>query len=153
MINYSIAIMGTKPGTKKENITETKAYGNSQCASVMTLDSFCEHIASHGSCFSRGTIQGVALEIVDCLREQLLDGKLVQLGKLGSFRVELKTKGAVDTEDFSAANIEKVNVRWNPGKDFMNLRNSATFQLVPSRLAQANAQKEIKNQETIHGLE
>ena len=30
MINYSIAIMGTKPGTKKENITETKAYGVAQ---------------------------------------------------------------------------------------------------------------------------
>ena len=27
MINYSIAIMGTKPGTKKADILETKAYG------------------------------------------------------------------------------------------------------------------------------
>ena len=30
MINYSIVIMSTKPGTKKADIVETKAYGSTQ---------------------------------------------------------------------------------------------------------------------------
>ena len=36
---------------------------------------------------------------------------------------------------------------------FKNLRSEATFNLVAGRLAEANALKEIKNQETIQGME
>ena len=153
MINYSIAIMGTTPGTKKNQITETKAYGVSQCTEVLDLDAFAKHITSHGSPFSKGVITGVLLEAVSCLREMMLEGKRVRLGDLGDFHTELQTEGAVTCDDFTAANIKEVNVRWTPGKDFRDLRNDATFQLVESRKAQAAAIKVIKNQDTIQGME
>ena len=57
------------------------------------------------------------------------------------------------TDDFSTSNIKKVNVGWTPGKPFVNLLKDATFQLVPSRSAQAGAIEVIKNTDTIHGLE
>ena len=37
MINYSIVIKGTKPGTKTEDITETKAYGVVQISGGSSL--------------------------------------------------------------------------------------------------------------------
>lgn len=37
MIDYSIAIRGTKPGVKKENIEETRAYGVAQRNETLTL--------------------------------------------------------------------------------------------------------------------
>ena len=40
MINYSIVVMGTTPGTKKENIQETKAYGTAQCSEVLDINKF-----------------------------------------------------------------------------------------------------------------
>ena len=153
MINYSIVIMGTKPGTKKEQITETKAYGTAQVHEVLTFDKFCQHVAEHNSPFSKGTIKGVIIDAVHCIREQLLAGTKVKLGDLGDFHVELACEGAVTTDDFSAANIKAVNVRWTPGKDFENLRDDATFQLVPSRAAQGDAIEVVKNTDTIHGLE
>ena len=153
MINYSIAIMGTKPGTKKENITETKAYGTAQVHEVLSFDQFCAHVAEHNSPFSKGTIKGVIIDSVHCIREQLLAGNKVKLGDLGDFHVELACEGAVTTDDFSAANIKEVNVCWTPGKDFKDLRQDATFQLVPSRAAQGDAIEVVKNTDTIHGLE
>ena len=153
MINYSIAIMGTKPGTKKENITQTKAYGTAQVHEVLTFEKFCQHVAEHNSPFSKGTIKGVLVDAVHCIREQLLAGNKVKLGELGDFHVELACEGAVTTDDFSTANIKEVNVRWTPGKDFQNLREEATFQLVPSRSAQGDAIEVIRNTDTIHGLE
>ena len=91
--------------------------------------------------------------MIRCLREQLLAGNIVSLGELGSFRVELGCEGAETTEEFGASNIKAVNVCWNPGKDFRNLRNEAQFQLVPSRKMQGDAIEVIKNTDTIQGLE
>ncbi|MBQ6191524.1 MAG: DNA-binding protein [Bacteroidaceae bacterium] len=153
MINYSIAIMGTKPGTKKENITETKAYGVAQVSEVIDINAFAKHIANHGSVYDKGDIVGLLTIAVGCLRELMLEGKRVKLGDLGDFQPRLRTTGAVTTDDFSVANIDDVVVGWTPGKNFTNLRTEATFQLVPSRSAQGDAIEVIRNTDTIHGLE
>ena len=154
MINYSIAILSCKPGTKKtEQTYSTKAYGTAQIHESLDLDAFCKHIADHNSPFSKGTVKGILTDAVSCLREQLLAGNKVKMGDLGDFHVELACEGAVTTDDFSAANIKEVNVRWTPSRDFQNLRQDAEFQLVPSRSAQSDAIEVVKNTDTIHGLE
>ena len=153
MINYSIIIMGTKPGTKKEHIQETKAYGTAQVHEILDMNAFAKHIADHGCTYDRADISAVLTKAVDCLREQMLLGNKVNLGELGSFHVELATRGAKTADTFTAANIEAVNIRWTPGKDFRNLRDEATFQLVPTRAAQSTAVEVVKNQDTIQGLE
>ncbi len=153
MINYSIAIQSTKPGTKKAEITETKAYGVAQVAEVIDINAFAKHIANHGCVYSKGDIVGLLTIAVGCLRELMLEGKRVKLGDLGDFQPRLRTEGAETTEDFNIANIKAVNVSWTPGKEFENLRGEATFQLVPSRKMAADAIEVIKNTDTIHGLE
>ena len=153
MINYSITIMSTTPGTKKADITETKAYGTAQMTEKLSLDAFAEHISDHNSPFSKGVVKGILTDAVSCLREMMLEGKRVSLGDLGTFGVELATEGAKTTDEFSAQNIKAVNVRWSPGKKFQNLRDEATFKLVPTRLAQADAIEVIKNEDTIQGME
>lgn len=153
MINYSIAIMGTKPGTKKAQITETKAYGVAQVKNRLSLDDFAKHIHDHGCVYSKGDIVSILTTAVSCLRELLLEGKRVKLGDLGDFQPRLKTEGAVTTCEFTSRNIKAVNVSWKPGKDFQDLRSEATFQLVPTRAAQDDAIEVIRNEETIQGLE
>ena len=153
MINYSIAIMGTKPGTLKANITETKAYGVSQIHESLDLNQFAKHITDHGCAYDRGDVAAILTKAVDCLREMMLAGNKVTLGELGSFHPELQTEGAVTTDDFTSDNIKAVNVCWLPGKLFKNLRDDATFKLVPGRKAQDDAIEVIKNTDTIQGLE
>ena len=157
MINYSIVIMSTVPGTKKENIGQngvgTKAYGTSQVSEVIDVNQFAKHIADHGCTYDRADVAAILTKSVDCLRELILEGKKVNLGELGGFYPELKTEGAKTADAFTAANIKEVNVRWIPGKNFKNLRNEATFQLVPTKAGQASAVEVIKNQDTIQGLE
>ncbi len=153
MIKYSLMIMSAKPGTEKEQITHATAYGTAQVHEILSFDQFCKHIADHNSPFSKGTIKGILTDAVSCLKEQLLAGNKVKLGELGDFHVELATEGAVTTEDFTAANIKAVNVRWTAGKEFRDLRQEAEFQLVPSRKLAADAIEVIKNTDTIQGLE
>ncbi|MBO4550329.1 MAG: DNA-binding protein [Bacteroidaceae bacterium] len=153
MINYSIAIMSAHPGTKKQDIQETKAYGTAQMKEKLSFSAFCKHLADHNSPFSKGAIMDILIDAVSCLREMMLAGNRVSFGDLGDFGVELACEGARTCDEFSAANIKAVNVRWSPGKSFENLRDDATFQLVPSRAAQADAIEVIKNEDTIQGLE
>ena len=153
MINYSIVIMSTAPGTKKEDITETKAYATSQVTEVLDLHKFAKHIADHGCTYDRADIAAILTKTVDCLHELILEGKKINLGELGGFYPELVTEGAKTADAFTAANIKAVNVCWSPGKGFKNLREDAQFQLVASRKAQADAIEVIRNEDTIQGLE
>ncbi len=149
MIDYSIVIRSAQPGTKSADITETKAYGVAQISEILTLNEFAKHIAQHGTLYGRDVIQGVLVKMVDCMRELLLEGKKIQLGELGSFSVGLSTTGATTAALFTAENIKKVNVNWDRGKEFTNLREDAVFNLVPSRKAQDAAVAEAKQQETL----
>ena len=72
---------------------------------------------------------------VDCMREQLLEGKKIRLGDLGDFSVSLSSKGVEDPNAFNAQNITGVKVIWEPG---------AEFNLVASRDAQAAVIKAVK---------
>ena len=63
MINYSIYLR-TNPMDKEE---APKAYGVAQYNSVMTIDKFAAHIASHGCVYSRADIAAVLTLAVDCL--------------------------------------------------------------------------------------
>ena len=81
---------------------------------------------------------------VDCMREQLLEGKKIRLGDLGDFSILLSSKGAEDADKFTAQNITDVKVQWEPGSEFKNLLADAEFNLVASRSAQAAVIKAIK---------
>ncbi len=133
-INYSKVARSCPVGSETK-----KVYATAQYTSVMTLSEFAKHISDHNSVFDRATISGVLTATVMCLRELLLDGKKVQLGDLGSFYVSLKSTGKDSAEEFSAADITAVNVKWSQGSEFADLINDATFNLVATRALQAQA--------------
>ena len=56
--------------TEKQN-----AFAVAQYTGVMNIDKFSRHISSHGSVYSRADIAAILYLTVDCMREQLLEGK------------------------------------------------------------------------------
>ncbi len=80
---------------------------------------------------------------VSCIRENLLAGNSVKLGDLGKFSVSLKSIGARTFDDFSAENIKRVRVKFNPGSDLTNLRQYAQFERVLTKKADAEAKKDV----------
>lgn len=125
--------------TEKQN-----AFAIAQYADVMTIEKFARHISTHGCVYSRADISAILYMAVDCMREQLLEGKKIRLGDLGDFSVSLSSKGAETADKFSAQNITGVKVVWDAGSEFKNLLEDAEFNLVASRNAQAAVLKAIK---------
>ena len=111
----------------------------------MGIEKFARHIADHGATYSRADIMAILYMAVDCMREQLLEGKKI---RLGDFSLSLSSKGAETAEKFSSQNIQRVTVCWEPGSEFRNLLADAEFDLVATRSAQAAVLKAIKEGKT-----
>ena len=142
---------GKKPDPKDEALVETVVtnyFATAQYTEVMGIEKFARHIADHGTTYSRADIMAILYMAVDCMREQLLEGKKIRLGELGDFSVALSSKGAETAEKFSSQNIQRVTVCWEPGSEFRNLLADAEFNLVATRSAQAAVLKAIKEGKT-----
>ena len=174
MINYSIAMRGVNSNLfeinqAKKRINQAKANGEApkqadldlvatevqkafavaQYADVMNIEKFAKHISTHGCVYSRADISAILYMAVDCMREQLLEGKKIRLGDLGDFSVMISSTGAESADKFSAQNIKGVTVVWDPGKEFKTLFNDAEFNLVASRSVQAAVLKALKANQSI----
>ena len=142
---------GKQPDTKDVALVETVVtnyFATAQYTEVMGIEKFARHIADHGTTYSRADIMAILYMAVDCMREQLLEGKKIRLGELGDFSVALSSKGAETAEKFSSQNIQRVTVCWEPGSEFRNLLADAEFNLVATRSAQAAVLKAIKEGKT-----
>lgn len=149
MIDYSVYMQSNQ----MDETAAPKAYAKAQMREIMTFAKFVNHIAQHNGVFSRGTVKGVLSDACSCIVEQLLEGKKVQLGELGSFWISLTSTGAESMESFSANQIKTVNIVFTPGEDFENLRSKADFNLVASRVAQNATLKTEKAGGTVVDLE
>ena len=72
-----------------------------------------DHIASHGSPFTRDTIYGVLTALSTCIPELIMEGKNVQIDSLGTFYPTLQSTGADSLEKFSVdENIKGMKMRF-----------------------------------------
>lgn len=62
--------------------------------------------------------------------DQLADGKIVELGDFGTFRVSVSSEGAEMPEDVTTRSITDVRVLFQPGKRFKKLINSTEFEKI-----------------------
>lgn len=141
-INYSLGLRRSNPSDKN---SEKKVYAYAQHNDVLDIDQLADHIQEHGSPYTADIIVGIARKLVSCIREQLLLGNKVKLGRLGAFFLTVIGEGADDSEKFNPADqIKNVRVHWEPGKDFLNLVDNAKFRYMTTRKQQAQARKDEK---------
>ena len=77
---------------------------------------------------------GVANKLNNCILEQLLEGKKVKFGELGTFYLSVKSTGALTEEDFNLGqNISGLYLRFSPSRQDINdlsskvLKKKASF--------------------------
>ena len=128
-----------------EQIAERSGFQILQCkVDEIPVSSVCKKLDTQLRKNAEEDITAVAILLTKCLVEQLLEGKKVQLGKLGEFSVSLSSEGAPTAKAFTAENIKSVNLIYTPGSAFEDLIKKATFAPVATRAAQAAALKAQK---------
>ena len=94
-------------------------YAKSVQDRTIDFEDLVTHMSEHNSPYSRGVIHGVLTDMLDCVKELVLDGKSVRLGDLGLFSVGLKTTGAKSRDRWSVStHVQGVT---------LNVRNTKTW--------------------------
>ena len=111
-----------------------KWYGRVIATKTMTYQQLCKHMSEHNSVYGEDVCLGVANKLQNCMLEQLLEGKKVQFGDLGTFYLSVKSAGADKEDDFNlGANIQGLYLCFAPSRTDVNnlsskmLKKKASF--------------------------
>jgi predicted histone-like DNA-binding protein len=122
-----------------------KVYARIVSLKTMTYPELCKHMAEHNSVYGTDVCLGVANKLQSCILEQLMEGKKVQFGDLGTFYLSTRTTGADSEEEFNlASNMRGIYLRFQPSR--MDL-NDLTSKSLKKRASLLNV-KELAGIET-----
>ena len=92
------------------------------------LDEICKRVA-HASTLSRGDLYNAILSVVDEVMFCLNDGKIVELGKLGTFRMTVNSTGVPELTKVSSFQVTKVNIRYRPGSELTGVLKNLSLEM------------------------
>ena len=123
---------------RKNKISTSSAYGKYypevDVQKTLSLRGFADHMTQHGAKYKRAEVEGVLMQITECLPELLAQGVPVQLGSLGTFypSAEVAKNGAVlnigameglDPNDI----IKGIHIRFQPDSTKLDNLCAPTF--------------------------
>lgn len=123
---------------QNNNKSQENAYGKWYARVVIDetydLEKLSEHMADHSTPYSAGVINGVLVDMVNCIRELILDGKSVKLDDLAIFSAGITSRGVDDPDEFNASS-DITSVK---------LRARATGEMLTDELTRDASKKEIQ---------
>ena len=98
-----------------------KHYGRVVTTKTMSYSEICKHMSEHNSVYGEDVCLGVATKLQNCILEQLLEGKKVQFGELGTFYLSAKSTGATSEKEFNlGSNIQGIRLCFSPCRTDVN---------------------------------
>ena len=108
--------------------SEVKYYASPVNAGKKTLRDIARDIAGRSS-LTRGDIENVLSNFIDCLPHYLRDGFSVQLGEFGTMRLTLSSEGAATVKAFKTETI-KPRVTFTPGVELKAALRENSYETV-----------------------
>ena len=87
-----------------------KLYARVSYKQTMGVQDMARHMAEHNTMFSEGSITGILIDFVKCVREQVLMGNTVKIDNLAIFKATVEANGLetlydADTDKVASASI------------------------------------------------
>ena len=108
--------------------SEVKYYASPVNAGKKTLRDIARDIAGRSS-LTRGDIENVLSNFIDCLPHYLRDGFSVQLGECGTMRLTLSSEGAATVKAFKTETV-KPRVTFTPGVELKAALRENSYETV-----------------------
>ena len=90
----------------------------------VSFDSLCEEVAEQSSLTS-GDIKNCMDRLINCLVRHLKEGRSVDCGDLGSFRINVRSTGAETPEAYDAATMmRKPSIQYYLGKKLRDMQDT-----------------------------
>ena len=126
-----------------------KVYGRVENNEPIDIEGLSEHIAMHGSQFTKDVIYGVLIKAAACIKELALSGQPVKLGNLAIFKAAVTSSPAQSAEKFDLrTNITAVRlqVRGTGATATKEMAKGAQLQLTDSAQRIVNGEVQLSNE-------
>ena len=125
---------------------------------TIDINELAKHMSEHNTPYSKGAIKGVLTDMVGCIRELMLEGKVVKLEGLAIFSAGIKTKknGALTSADFSTTkHIDSVYMRARATGEFTRaeLTKAGNVTELPKNFTDYKEEEENENGSSSTGSE
>ena len=124
-LNYRLV---RRPDMRKDAAEGSKLY-YAQVRSLKKLkfEKFCNMVAVRSSAFV-GDVKLVIDGILSVMEERLEEGDVIQLGRLGNFRMVAGSKGTENEKDFNVSLFNKARIVFSPGTMLNEIRKNAKYE-------------------------
>jgi len=136
---------------KKQNnspLASGKYYQRTVHIATIDWPSFIEHIREHGACYTRGTVNGVMQDMVDCLVELCSMSYKVRLADLGTFYMSTESNGSESADEVDVNDVRRVHLRFTPNLGDDNPLDSVSLK---KRVSLRQSEGILSGQETAEG--
>lgn len=93
-----------------------KFYASALHERKIELDELATSVADRCS-LRRSDVHGVLIALMDIIPAELANGAIVNLGKLGSFFVSVKSEGAETADDLTSSMVTGTKIQYRPTKE------------------------------------
>lgn len=114
---------------KKNNLVSPAVVKYYPCAvskGIVNLDDL-SRIVSGNSSMSRADCYGVILSLSEAIGNALLDGKIVKIDSLGSFKLNLLGSAADTEADLGKSTIKGTKINYKPSLELQNKMKKITY--------------------------
>ena len=80
----------TKVAEDSEREQAGKTYARVDYKETLSVQDMARHMAEHNTAFSEGSITGILIDFVKCIREQVLNGNTVKIDNLAIFKATVE---------------------------------------------------------------
>ena len=102
-------------------------YGQIRAQQKLEFNKLCEIIASYSTA-SRGDVMLVIEGLLSVMEERLEEGDVIQMGRLGNFRMVAGSKGIENEKDFNVSLFNKARIVFSPGTMLNEIRKNAKYE-------------------------
>ncbi|MCD8303657.1 MAG: hypothetical protein LUC86_02355 [Prevotellaceae bacterium] len=149
-IPFSICVKHARPG---DPTSRRKAYAKAQASGACSLERMQELVAKRCHSCDKFTVRAVLDTVAECLLRELLDGKRVYLGDLGTFYSEITGSASDNPDDCRPGKGgAKLVFKWRPSQSLRKAACGAEYKYVGSRASQEAARQQ-SNQELREEME
>lgn len=101
-------------------------YAISRSYRRVTVEEICKRIGERSS-FSTGELEGAISEFLLEIQNVLSEGSVAQIGKLGNFRLVLRTNPAATAKEFGKTNIKGCKVNFRPSTHLQDMCRNVKY--------------------------
>lgn len=102
-------------------------YGQIRSLKKVSFQKLCDMIAMRSTAFI-GDVMLVVEGLLSVMQERLEEGDIIQMGRLGNFRMVAGSKGAATVDDFDTSLFKNARIVYVPGTMLNDIRRNATYE-------------------------